>query len=87
MPAILLCSQGKSLTLLKMDPKQGNSTEPFKMKGDWAAQAKQLKEKYPSLTDADLKIEPGKENEMLKRVEARLGRSRTEVQNIVRRYQ
>jgi hypothetical protein len=70
-----------------MDTKQGKSNEPFKITGDWAAQSKALREKYPSLTEADVKLEAGKDNEMLKRVEARLNKGRQEVQNIIRKGQ
>jgi phage anti-repressor protein len=70
-----------------MDTKQGKSNEPFKITGDWTVQSKQLKEKYPTLTDDDLKLEKGKENDMLKRVESRLNKGRQEVQNIIRKGQ
>ena len=37
----------------------------FKTPGDWIEQSKQLKEKFSTLTDHDLKLEEGKEREML----------------------
>ena len=54
------------------------------MTGDWKEQSKQLKTKYPTLTDADLKFEAGKENELLKRVETRLHKNREEVIKIIK---
>jgi hypothetical protein len=51
----------------------------FKMTENWDAQSKKLQEKYPKLTDADLKFETGKEEELLKRVETRLDKKRDEV--------
>jgi hypothetical protein len=61
--------------------------ENFKITGDWTVQSKQLKEKYSQLTDADLKFEPGKENDLLKRVETRLNKKREEVINIIKKGQ
>ena len=58
-------------------------TESFKISGNWAKQSVQLKEKFEQLTDADLKFEPGKENELLQRVETRLNKKRDEVINII----
>jgi hypothetical protein len=63
------------------------SSEAFKVTGDWAAQSKQLKEKFSQLTDADLKFETGKEHEMLSRVETRLNKKREEVINIIKKGQ
>jgi hypothetical protein len=51
-----------------MEPTQKRTTETFKISGNWSAQSKQLKEKYPQLTDSDLKFEPGKEEELLTRL-------------------
>ena len=48
----------------------------FKITGDWINQSKQLKTKYPHLTDADLKFEPGKEEQLLSRLQSRLHKSR-----------
>ena len=60
-----------------------NKTESFKISGDWNKQSQQLKEKFNQLTDSDLKFEPGKENELLQRVETRLNKKREEVINII----
>jgi uncharacterized protein YjbJ (UPF0337 family) len=62
-----------------MEPTQKKSTESFKISGNWSAQSKQLKEKYPQLTDADLKFEVGKEEELLTRLQTRLHKNRDEV--------
>lgn len=70
-----------------MDKKQSIHVAPFRMTPEWATQAKLLQEKFPILTEADLKLSAGKENEMLKRVEAKLGKSRFEVQSIIRNLQ
>ena len=62
-----------------MEPTQKKSTEAFKISRNWSAQSKQLKEKYPQLTDADLKFEVGKEEELLTRLQTRLHKNRQEV--------
>jgi len=64
-----------------------NTNGEFKMTGDWAAQSKELKGKFSQLTDSDLKFEPGKENDLLKRVETRLNKKRDEVINIIKKVQ
>ena len=61
--------------------------ETFKITGDWAEQSKKLQAKYFQLTTADLKIETGKEEEMLKRVGTRLNKKREEVIGIIRKGQ
>ena len=67
------------------DITQNKNNETFKISGDWAAQSKQLKEKYAQLTDADLKFETGKEQELINRVETRLNKKREEVINILKK--
>ena len=67
-----------------MDTTKNKSAETFKITGNWDAQSKELKSKFSQLTDADLKFETGKENELLTRVETRLNKKRDEVINIIR---
>ena len=67
--------------------KSEKAAETFKIQGNWSAQSKELKSKFPQLTDSDLKFESGKENEMLKRVESRLSKTRSEVIGIIRNAQ
>lgn len=64
-----------------------NKTESFKISGDWTKQSAQLKDKFSQLTDSDLKFEPGKENELLQRVETKLNKKRDEVINIINKCQ
>jgi uncharacterized protein YjbJ (UPF0337 family) len=66
------------------DPK---NVTAFKMTGDWKEQSKQLKSKYPQLTDQDLKYEEGKTSELLSRIEKRLNKKYDEVVNIIRKGQ
>lgn len=67
-----------------MDTTKTKSSEHFKITGNWEAKSKKLKAKYPQLTDADLKFEPGKESELLSRMESRLKKTREEVISAIR---
>ena len=53
--------------------------ELFKIKGDWNKESQTLMAKYPKLTNEDVKFEPGKETDLFKRLETRLGKNRNEV--------
>jgi len=66
-----------------METTQKKSTEHFKITGSWDVKSKKLKAKYPQLTDSDLKFEPGKESELLSRLESRLKKTREEVIELV----
>lgn len=66
-----------------MENTQNKPQDTFKIIGNWANQTKTLKSKFSQLTNADLKMEPGKENEMLNRIEARLNKNREEVIKII----
>lgn len=70
-----------------MENSQNKPAEAFKITGNWDTRSKQLKEKFAQLTDADLKFEPGKENDLLTRVENRLNKKREEVINILKKGQ
>jgi hypothetical protein len=70
-----------------MSTTTNNNAENFKVTGDWAGQSKNLKERFSSLTDSDLKYEPGKENDMVKRIETRLNKDRAAVLSILRSAQ
>lgn len=71
----------------KKDKKKKKSTSAFKITGNWTDQSKNLKTKYSQLTDADLKFETGKEDELLGRMETRLKKNRNEVINIIKKGQ
>ncbi len=70
-----------------MENPKKTTTESFKITGNWETQSKELKSKFSQLTDADLKFETGKENDLLKRVETRLNKNREEVINIIKKGQ
>jgi hypothetical protein len=66
------------------DGKRKKTKEEFKIKGDWTKQSKALKANHSKLTDEDLKHVPGKENEIVKRMETRLGKTRPEILKIIK---
>lgn len=61
----------------------GKQNEPFEITGNWGKQSTQLKQQHPELTDADLKFEPGKENQLLDNIGTKLNKSRDEVIDII----
>ena len=58
-------------------------TTKLQLKGTWNEVKGRLKQKYAELTDDDLTFVEGKEDEMLGRLQQRLGRSKEEVRNMV----
>ena len=70
-----------------MDTTQNKGNEPFKITGNWNNQSKQLKEKYPQLTDSDLKFEAGKEQELLRRLETKLNKKPEDVISLIKKVQ
>jgi uncharacterized protein YjbJ (UPF0337 family) len=57
-----------------------NTTE---QNGNWKRQKERLKQKFDSLTDDDLFFEVGEEEEMLKNLEQKLGKTKKEIQQII----
>jgi len=52
------------------------------LKGNWAELKGKLKQKFANLTDDDLMFAEGKEEEMLGRIQTRLGKTNEEVRKI-----
>ena len=59
-----------------------NST-PNVAKGNWTEQKAKLKAKFSTLTDTDLQYENGKKDEMLDRVQTKLGKTKEELTTII----
>ena len=59
------------------------NTTPTPLEGKWNEQKSKLKAKFSTLTDADLHYEDGKKDEMLKRVQVKLGKTKEELQKII----
>lgn len=72
------------LKFKKMDNNQKN--DGFKIT-NWDKSSKKLKEQFSQLTDADLKFEPGKEDDLLNRIEKRINKKQPEIINIINSYQ
>lgn len=58
-----------------------NTTE---LNGTWEEQKGKLKQKFALLTDNDLLLLEGKKEEMLGRLQIKLGKSKEELQNIMK---
>ena len=57
-----------------------NTTE---QKGNWKRQKERLKQKFDSLTDDDLFFEAGEEEQMMKKLEQKLGKTKKKIQQII----
>ena len=54
------------------------------IKGDWNVAKGKLKQKYGQLTDNDLTYEKGREDELVGRIQKRVGQNRDEVEKYVK---
>jgi uncharacterized protein YjbJ (UPF0337 family) len=57
-----------------------NTTE---LKGNWHEQKGKLKQKFATLTDDDLTFAEGKKEEMLGKLEIKLGKTKEELHTII----
>jgi uncharacterized protein YjbJ (UPF0337 family) len=55
----------------------------LKIKGSWKEVSGKLKMKYAQLTDNDLLFEEGKDEELLGRLEKKLGKSKDEIRTMI----
>ena len=53
-------------------------------KGNWNEQKGKLKQKFAKLTDDDLMFEEGKKDEMLGKLQIKLGKTKEELQKIMK---
>ena len=53
------------------------------VKGYWNEKKEKLKEKYPVITDADLRYREGKEKEMIEMLGNKLGKTKQELLYII----
>ncbi len=58
-------------------------TAPIPAKGSRNKQKGKLKAKFPNLTDADLRYENGKKDEMFNKIETKLGKTKEEFAAII----
>ncbi|MES2287084.1 MAG: CsbD family protein [Bacteroidota bacterium] len=59
----------------------------LKIKGNWNELKGKLKQKYAKLTDDDLLFIEGKEDELLGRIEKRVGKSKEEIRDTIEKLQ
>jgi uncharacterized protein YjbJ (UPF0337 family) len=55
----------------------------LEMKGDWNIVKGQLKQKFGKLTDNDLRYTEGQEDELVGRIQKRLGQTKEEVERML----
>ena len=58
----------------------------LEIKGTWNEAVGKLKQQYADLTDDDLLFEEGKEEELLGRLQKKLGKTKEEVQKIISKF-
>jgi uncharacterized protein YjbJ (UPF0337 family) len=54
-----------------------------KVAGYWEQKKEKLKEKFPNITEEDLRYQEGKEKEMIEMLGNKLGKSKQELLNII----
>ena len=57
-----------------------NTTE---LKGNWHEQKGKLKQQFATLTDDDLTFEEGKKEEMMGRIQKKLGKTKEELHTLI----
>ena len=57
--------------------------ETLELKGNWNEQKGKLKQRFAILTDNDLMFEDGKEDEMLGKIQIKLGKTKEEIRKII----
>jgi len=60
-------------------------TTKLEIKGNWDEKKGKLKQQFAILTDNDLLFMKGKENELLGRLEKKLGKKKDEIRSIIER--
>ena len=58
-------------------------TNIIELRGNWLEQRRKLKEKFAVLTDEDMLFEQGKKEEMLEKVQVKLGKTKEELRKII----
>lgn len=58
----------------------------LEIKGNWNVVKGKLKQQYAQLTDDDLTFVEGKEDELLGRLQTRLGKTKEEVRSEIERF-
>ncbi|ATL46475.1 general stress protein CsbD [Chitinophaga caeni] len=56
------------------------------LKGKWNEISGKLKQQFAELTDDDLKYEEGKEDELMGKIQQKIGKSKDEVQSLIQSF-
>ena len=67
-------------------PAKQSGMTTLQLKGNWNEIKGKLKQKYAQLTDDDLTFAEGKEEELLGRLQQRLGKSKEEVRREIEEF-
>jgi hypothetical protein len=62
-----------------MQAKKSKQTSLSLISDDWGRQSTFLQEQFPELTDEDLELEEGNEDELIRRIEIKLNINKNEV--------
>ncbi|HEX2900164.1 MAG TPA: CsbD family protein [Bacteroidia bacterium] len=57
-----------------------NATE---IKGDWAELKGRLKQKFTALTDDDVRLEEGRQDDLYARLQKKLGKTKEEIHQLI----
>ena len=79
-------ANGKEKQSIGPSPIQNNA-HGFRISGNWNQQSKNLKTEFPKLTDEDLKLETGREDQLINRLSSKLQKGRLEVISILKKGQ
>ena len=82
MGAVLCCPYllSKYQFTFKQTNQMKNTTE---LKGNWNESKGKLKQKFAMLTDDDLLLEEGKQDELLGRLQVKLGKTKEEIHKLI----
>ncbi len=58
----------------------------LEIKGNWNELSGKLKQKFASLTDDDLLFTEGKEEELLGRLQKKLGKTKEEIRDVIAKF-
>jgi len=59
----------------------------LKIKENWTALKKELKQKYVALTDSELTYQEGREDELVATISKKVGKTKDEVSNVIQELQ
>lgn len=62
---------------------EATTTVPTPAKGNWKEQKEKLKAQFHVLTDEDLQYEIGKKDEMLAKIQVKIGKTKEELDAII----